>query len=341
MAEAKKRDEERKARDLANREKQRAEAAKNKEAAKKKEAAEKVRLENQRRASIAAAEAAAKKKEEEDEAARKKPEEAAKYADARKAAANARKEEAARKKAEAAAKVANARKAAAKARAAELERRQKREARRVLLRHVPAWTNAWEVTRALDPLQPGRILDMGVREGTAWVEFCTAEEAQAFHRVVTETEQVIILNKTIKSATIVQGRATPPEGPEFITRCLDIKAPPEFLDGEAEMYPAVRKKLAMKGFTTLPVGLHKRPGTHIGMDYASVALAQSAKATLEKHFPELEVSYAWDHCERGTQSSTEGSNSWFAPVDLIFILFMAVIAIFAEIKKDESSDKEA
>lgn len=314
-AEAKRRDEERKAKELVRREEERAEAWRQKEAAKR------IRQEEQRRA---------------DE--RRKAE-----------------EEAAREKTKANAKYAKAMKAAAEARAAELERQRAREGRRVVLRHVPLRTRQWDFAQGMHPLKPGQILDMGVAEGTAWVEFWTAEEAQAFCRVVTETQHLIILNKVIKSASIYQGQVKPPEGQGYISRSLYIKAPPEFLDGAAELYPVVKKKLAVKGFTTLCVGHTSKPGTRVVIDYASLALAQSAKATLEKHYPELEVSYGWDHCEKasfsslvqasaegGTESSKKGSDSWFGPVELITMLVFTVVAVVADIKdKDKSSDKEA
>lgn len=265
-------------------------------------------------------------------------------------------EKAARKKASAAAKYAKVREAAVKARAADQERQRAREARRVVFRHVPLRTRQWDFAQGMDPLKPGRILDMGVAEGTAWVEFWTAEEAQAFCRVVTETQHLIILNKVIKSASIYQGQAQPPEGQGLITRSLYIKAPPEFLDGTAELYPVVKRKLAVKGFTTLCVGYTPKPGRRVIIDYASVALAQSAKATLEKHCPELEVSYGWDHCEKvsfsrlvqaseegGTHSSKKGLTPGLNQSNLSsYSCLPRSWYLHADIKnKEKSSDKEA
>lgn len=320
-AEAKKKDEDHKARKRAKREAQRAEDER------QKKAAEENREENERRAAIEAAKAAEKKKKKEEELARKKAE---------------------------AAEAAAARKAAAEARAAELERQRKKEARRVVLRHVPTWASPWDVFCALMPLYPGRILDFGVGEGTAWVEFWTAEETQAFHRVVTETERFIILDKTIKAASIYSGRAKVPEGPGFITRCLFITARTEFLDGEAEMFPVVMKKLAMKGFTTRPVTFEEEElpkGRYIVAGYASVAVAQSAKAALGKHFPELAVSYTRDVCEKvvsrtqddaeaGSESSEKESESWFGPAYFMYMAMAVVLFIVLDRIKEESSAKD-
>ncbi|KAG6359596.1 hypothetical protein INS49_013118 [Diaporthe citri] len=318
-AEAKKKDEERKARRRAKREAQRAEAERQKKAEEEK------REEDQRRAAIEAAKAVERKKGE---------------------------QEAARKKAEAAA----AMRAAANARAAERERVRKREARMVVLRHVPIRASLLDVTQALEPLGPGRILDSGVGEGTAWFEFWTAEQAQALQRIVTETDQCVVLGKTIKTASIYQGRAKPPEGPELITRSLYIIAPPQFLDGEAKLYPVLKRKLRAQGFTVQPAAGIAQGDTPTGKwligNYASVAKAQSAKAALEKHYPELKVYYSWDLCEgvvptaqegaeMGSNSSKKGSDSWVSPVGLVFGAVVLAIAIYMDINKLKSSDKEA
>lgn len=316
-AEAKKRAEERKARRLAKREAEKAEAER------QKKAAEENREENQRRAAI--------------EAERKKEE-----------------KEAARKKAEAAA----VRKAAAEARAAERERERERErvrervreARMVVLRHVPIRASLFAVTEALESFKPGRILDSGVGEGTAWYEFWTAEQAQAVQRVVTETDQCVILGKTIKTASIYQGRTKPPEGPEFISRSLYIIAPSEFLDGEAKLYPVLEKKLREQGITIRPSGMAQGDtptGKWVAADYASVAKAQSTKAALEKHYPELKVLYNRDRCEgvvstaqegaeMGSKSSKKGSGSWVNPVELAFyVVFIAIVAYIAAQQRSE------
>lgn len=322
-AEAKKRDEDRKARKWARREAQKAEAER------QKKAAEENRVEDERRAAVEAAKAAEEKKKQ---------------------------EELARKNAEAANAAAAARKTAVEARAAELERQRKKEARRVVLRHVPIWARPWDVICALMPLRPGRILDFGVGEGTAWVEFWTADEAQAFHRTVTETERFVILDKTIKAASIYLGRAKVPEGPGLISRCLLITARTEFLDGEASMFPVVMKKLAMKGFTVQPITGQEEDlpkGRYIVAGYASVAAAQSAKAALEKHFPELAVSYTRDDCEKvisraqddaeaGSENNEKESSSWsdLGPVELIIIALFLVVAIYKDINKDKSSAKD-
>lgn len=338
-AEAKKRDEDRKARRRERREARRAEEER------QKKAAEENREENERRAAIEAAKAAEEKKKKEEELARKKAEaavEAAKAAEKKKK----KEEELARKKAEAA--------HAAAARAAELERQRKKEARRVVFRHVPTWAVPWDVTTTLHWLKPGRILDVGAGEGTAWVEFRTAEEAEALHRFVTETDQFVIRDKTIKTASIYPGRVKPPEGPDLITRSLFITARTEFLDGEAKMYPVVIKKLATKGFTTSPVGFEEQTlptGRYIIVHYASVVVAQSAKAALGKHFPELAVSYTLDHCERpvsraqdgaeaGSESSKKESESWFGPGYFMNMAMAVVLAVVIDRNRDKSSAKD-
>lgn len=322
-AEAKKRDENRKARKRARREAQSAEAER------QKKAADENREENERRAAVEAAKAAEEKKRKQEKLARKRAE---------------------------AATAAAASQAAAEARAAELERQRKKEARRVVLRHVPTQARPWDVNCALMPLHPGRILDFGVGEGTAWVEFWTAEEAQAFHRVVTETDQFVILDKTIKAASIYLGRAKVPEGPGLISRCLLITARTEFLEGKARMFPVVIEKLAMKGFTTRPITGEEEElpkGRYIVAGYASVAVAQSAKEALGKHFPELAVSYTRDDCEKvvsraqddaeaGSESNEKDSNSWWklGPVELIIIALFLVVDIYMDKNKDKSSAKD-
>lgn len=72
---------------------------------------------------------------------------------------------------------------------------------------------------------------------------------------MTETDQCVILGKTIKSASIYQGRVKPPEGPELITRSLFIIATPDFLDGEAKLYPVLKRKLHERGFTVQPAAV--------------------------------------------------------------------------------------
>lgn len=320
-AEAKKRDEERKARRRARREAQRAEAERQKKAAEEK------RKEDERSAAVEAAKAGEEKKKKQEELARKKAE---------------------------AASAGAAKNAAAEARAAELEKQRKKEARRVVLRHVPTRARLWDVICALAPLYPGRILDFGVGEGTAWVEFWTAEEAQAFHRVVTETERFVILDKTIKAASIYLGRAKVPEGPGLISRCLLITARTEFLGGQARMFPVVIEKLAMKGFTTRPITGEEEElpkGRYIVAGYASVAVAQSAKAALGKYFPELAVSYTRDPCEKvisgaqddaeaGSESSEKESDSWFGPTYFIYMPMAVVLVIVLDRNKDKSSAKD-
>lgn len=228
----------------------------------------------------------------------------------------------------------------------------------VLFRHVPRGAILWHVTRALEPFKPGRILDSGVGEGTAWVEFWKAEQAEALQRIVTETDQCVILGKTIKTASIYQGRAKPPEGTEFITRSLYILVPSEFLDGEAEVYPLLKRKLHEKGFTTQPAGKAEGDtltGKWLVENYASVANAQSAKAAMEKHYPELKLIYTWDPCEgvvsttpqpqpkegagAGSESTKKGSDSLF---NLVVAFVMVVICVYMDKDKakDKSSDKE-
>lgn len=120
------------------------------------------------------------------------------------------------------------------------------------------------------------------------------------------------------------------------------------------MYPVVIKKLATKGFTTRPVGFEEQTfptGRYIIAHYASVVVAQSAKAALGKHFPELAVSYTRDHCERptsraqdgaeaGSESSKKESDSWLGPVELICLAIDTVLAIVMDTNKDKSSAED-
>ncbi|KAL2274883.1 hypothetical protein FJTKL_02631 [Diaporthe vaccinii] len=217
------------------------------------------RREEAKRAMEAAEAAEAKKRDEERKARRLAKRKARRLAkrEAQRAEAERQKkaaEEAARKKKEEEeaatrkkAQAAAAREAAVQARAAERERERVREARMVVLRHVPIRASLFTVTQALESFRPGRILDSGVGEGTAWFEFWTAEQAQALRHVVTETDQCVILGKTIKSASIYQGRVKPPEGPELITRSLCIIATPDFLDGEAKLYPVLKRPTRGRG----------------------------------------------------------------------------------------------
>lgn len=354
-AEAKKRDEERKAKKkadkLAKREAQEAEAERQRKNAEEKQ--RKAAREDQRKAAGEDQRKAAE--ENQRRAAEENQRRAAKQA--AKAERKEEEEEAARKKAEAAA----ASQAAAKARAAERERERARELRMVLLRHVPVRAQLWHVTRALEPFKPGRILDSGVGEGTAWVEFWKAEQAEAVQRIVTETDQCVILGKTIKTASIYQGRAKPPDGSEFVTRSLYILVPSGFLDGEAEVYPLLERKLHEKGFTTRPAGKaegYTLTGKWLVEYYASVANAQSAKAAMEKHYPELKVIYTWDPCEgvvsttpqpqpkegagASSESTKKGSDSLLSPFDLVVAFVMVVIGIYMDKDKakDKSSDNE-
>lgn len=290
-------------------------------------ATEEERKENERIAAIKAAEKAAEKKKADEETARRQADAAARAAALR------------------------------KAREDELARQRERNARMVVLRHVPTWARPYDVLMALDPLKPGPILDFGLEGGTAWVELRTAEEAQALCRVVTQTEQCIILGKTIKTASVYQGRTKVPEGPDFISRCLYITAPSAFLDGELKLHRALEWKLRKHGFTkTLVAYKEEATSTGIGLaaDYQSVALAQSVKAALEKHFPELGVMYVRDHCEGvvptaqggagvGLESRKKASGSWLSTISEFFgfLVAIGVIAGLAEIRLGKSSDKDA
>lgn len=271
---------------------------------------------------------------------------AAKAAEKKRAA-----DEAAREKAAAAAELAATRRAVLQARAAGL----KREARMVVLRHVPVRAGLWDATYALEPFRPGRILDFGVGEGTAWFEFFTAEAAQALQRAVTETDQCVILGKVIRTASIYQGRTKPPQGPGLITRCLYITAPLKFLDGEANLFNAVSRSLHKQGFTANAVGFLEDTtltGKWLVHHYSSVALAKSAKAVLERHYPELQVEYITDPCEnneqtaqadeeRGSESSKDTSITVSGLVGFVVFFFIFVIAINYDIRKAQGSSKEA
>lgn len=266
-------------------------------------------------------------------------------------------DEAARKKAAAAAEAAAVRRAAAEARDRERERQREREARLVVLRHVPIGTHVGHVTLSLERFRPGRILDSGVGEGTAWVEFRTAEQAQALHRAVTETDQCVILGKVIKTAAIYQGRTKVLEGQESITRCLRITAPSGFMGGEAALYPLLRRKYRDKGFITKPAtlseGVTLLGGKRLIENYASVADAQKAKAVLEKHYPELRVVYYWDHCERphltalvmdaaaASKDSKEGSRSPPTRGELTFLAVCLAVAVYMDITRNKSAEEDS
>ena len=180
----------------------------------------------------------------------------------------------------------------------------------VVLRHVPVRAGLGDATHSLVPFRPGRILDFGVGDGTAWFEFFTAEEAQALHRTVTGTDRCVMLGKTIRTASIYQGRTRPPQGPELATRrSLYIWAASEFSDGEAELSGVMRRKLRKQGFTAPTVSRLEGTtpiGKWLAHQYASVALAKSAKAVLERHYPELQVQYFMDPCENVQQTAQAG-----------------------------------
>lgn len=328
-AEEKKRDEERKAKKLADRAARRAEAERQKQAdaERQRKAAEESTEEKERKAAIRAARAAraAEKKKAEEEDAR----EAAKL-----------------------------RKAAVKARKAELAKQREKEARTVVFRHVPLQAVLWDVTQGLKPLKPGRILDSGVARGTAWVELWTAEQAKALHRIVTETNQFAIRGKTILNAAIFQGRARPPSGTGLITRCLYIIILPGFLGREMNMDELVKGKLRDRGFSISPAGYRSGPmltGNWLVQEYASVAHAQSAKAAIEKHYPDyLKVEYIEDSCGglpqttqedagAGSRSDKEKSNNFRLLLSLSELVFWAVllalVVVLWGIKNERPSDE--
>lgn len=315
-AKAKKRDEERRAADRARREAQRAEEDR------LWKAEERSRREAERRT---AAEAA-KKKRVADDAARKK-----------------------------AAEAAAVRKAAVEARDKERERQREREARMVVLRYVPIGARVGDVILSLSHFKPGRILDSGVGEGTAWVEFRTAEQAQVLHRAVTQTDQCIILGKTIKTAAIYQGRTKVPEGQGIITRCLRITAPSGFMGGETALYPLLRRKYRDKGFSIEPATLIEGPtlgGKWLIENYASVADAQKAKAVIEKHYPELSVVHYWDRCERanltalkdavaGSKGGRDGSRSLSTRGKLTFFAVCLAVVVYMDKQRIKSAEEDA
>lgn len=307
-----------------------------------------------------AADRARRKAQRAEEDRLRKAEEKSRREAERKAAAEAAEEkrvanEAARKKAAAAAEAAAVRRAAAEARDKERERQREREARMVVLRCVPIGARVGHVILSLRQFRPGRILDSGVGEGTAWVEFWTAEQAQALHRAVTETDRCVILGKVIKTAAIYQGRTKVPEGQGFITRCLRITARADFMGGEAALYPLLRRRYRDKGFTTEPATLVEGVtlgGKRLIENYASVADAQKAKAVLEKHYPELSVVYYWDHCEHprltalrdavaGSKDSKKGSRFLPTRGELTFFAVCLAVAIYMDIKRNKSAEEDA
>lgn len=325
-AEENKRNEERKAKELADRAARRAEAEKQKQAdaERQKKAAEESPEEKAEKAAIRAAKAAEKKEAEEE--------------DARKAA-----------------KAAELRQAAVKARKAELAKRRQKEARTVVFRHVPLQALLWDVTQGLQPLKPGRILDSGVGRGTAWVELWTDEQARALHRTVTETDQFAICGKTILNSAIFQGHARPPSGPGLITRCLYIIIHPGFLGRETNVNELVRRKLRERGFSVSPAGYRSGSmliGSWLVQEYASVAHAQSAKAAIERHYPDyLNVDYIEDPCGGLTQTAQEGAGAEsgsdketsddfrFLPStsEIVLWAFLALIALLWDIKTGKPS----
>lgn len=328
-AEAKKRDKERRTRKLADR------AARRAEAEKQGQAAEENREENERRAAIRAAKAAETKKAEE----------------------------------EAAREAADRREAAAQTRKAELAKQREREARMVVLRHVPTQAHTFEFTQALEGFQAGRILDCGVVRGTAWVEFWTAEQAKAFRRIMTETDQFIVCGTTILTVEIRQGRVTPPPGPDLITRSLYFEISQEFLDEQANMNEPVnepvKRKLRERGFNARPVGflIPQRPtlsGMGLVQEYSSVALAQSAKAVTEKHYPkDIKVTYREVSCGGGPETAQEDAGEgsgrveeesddfrvlpslshFVATVVCYAVVTYLMVVYWVEIYKDKSSDE--
>ncbi|KAG8168713.1 hypothetical protein KVR01_001462 [Diaporthe batatas] len=194
------------------------------------------------------------------------------------------------------------REAAAQAKKAELAKQRERGARLVVIRPVPDTATAYDFAQSLESIKAGRILYLGCERGIAWVELPTAEQARTLHGFITETGAFPIGGMWIGTAELRQGIVPPPQGPELITRCLRIVMPAEFLrmlQPDEDLNSLIKRKLRERGFYISIIGFSwgsTRDGMWIIRDHFSVAHAQSTKAAIEKYYPQLEVTYAEDPC---------------------------------------------
>lgn len=107
------------------------------------------------------------------------------------------------------------------------------------------------------------------------------------------------------------------------------------------MYEAILSNFRKLGFETRAVSYIKRAGLtgrYPTCDYASVEDAKNTKAVLERHYPDLKVSFCKDSCasqwstNTGKDSTKDKSGNFFNILDLWFIATMTVVCVFINAK---------
>lgn len=134
----------------------------------------------------------------------------------------------------------------------------------------------------------------------------------------------------------------------MITRRLRISMPQEFLrflHPDESLNSLMARKLRGRGFW-MPVVSYSWGNTYDGKwlsrDHFSVAHAQSAKAAIERYYPQLEVAYEEDQCGGLPQIAREDAKAdhWLAPrpFEAAVAAVFGAIAVWVDIAKGKSPD---
>lgn len=185
---------------------------------------------------------------------------------------------------------------AAALKAAADERRALQEARLVILRGVPRTAILYDLFVPLIRWRPGPVLDARLEDGTAMVEFYTAEAAHELFLLATKTNRCVIYGKTITAATRYPGRQAPPAGHERESRVLRVN-----VGSAASMehqYSAdwMPRLFHEQGLHCQLAGVVRRPnGTWKDIHFGSLGDARRAKELLEQQcLEDVEVEYVRD-----------------------------------------------
>lgn len=208
---------------------------------------------------------------------------------------------------------------AASLKAAADARRALQEARLVVLRGVPRRAVLYDLFAPLIRWKPGPVLDARLEDGTAMVEFYTAEAARRLFLLVTKTDMCVIYGKTITAATRYPGRQAPPAGHERESRVLRVNVGPAATmehQCSADWMPRLFRE---QGFHYQLAGVVKRPnGTWRDVHFGSLGDARRAKELLERQrLEDVEVEYVRDPASKADAgaddfiSHLKNALSWF------------------------------
>ncbi|ROV88332.1 hypothetical protein VSDG_09410 [Cytospora chrysosperma] len=185
---------------------------------------------------------------------------------------------------------------AAALKAAADERRALQEARLVVLRGVPRTAILYDLFVPLIRWRPGPVLDARLEDGTAMVEFYTADAAHELFFLATKTNRCVIYGKTITAATMYPGRQAPPAGHEHESRVLRVNVGSAATMEHQYSADWMPRLFSERGLHCQLAGVVKRPnGTWRDIHFGSLGDARRVKELLEQQcLEDVEVEYVRD-----------------------------------------------